>query len=153
MFIISFLLIIAPLTLFIHELGHSIGALLVRSEKIELFIGVGRRLLRLPLGRMSIHIHALFMLGGYTASERNPYYSKAEQIIISLFGPLLNGLLGILGALLLSYSHSRILLIFILFNLWLCIINLIPYRIGTRHSDGYLVLKTITARNSKNESI
>lgn len=152
MIIIWFLLWLAPLTLLIHELGHSIGAYIVGSEKIQLFIGVGKRLLSFPVGKISIHIHSFYMLGGHTVSERDPYYSKTEQVVIALLGPLLNGLVGILLNLLLHTNRSEVLLTFILFNLWLCIINLIPYRIGSKSSDGYLIMKTLLSKKNRNES-
>lgn len=93
------------------------------------------------------------MLGGHTASERDPYYSKVEQIIISLFGPLLNGVVGILSTLIFSASNSSVLLFFNLFNIWLCVINLIPYRIGDKQSDGYVILKIMFGRQNKRKSM
>ena len=153
MIIIWFLLLIAPLTLFIHEFGHSIGAYLVKSDKIQLFIGVGKRIFSFHISKISIHIHTIYMLGGHTASERNPFYTKSEQIIISLFGPLLNGVMGILGTVLFYGSNSSVLLFFNLFNIWLCVINLIPYRIGDRQSDGYVVLKTMFGKQNQHESM
>lgn len=153
MIIIWFLLFIAPLTLFLHEFGHSVGAYLVQSDKIQLFIGIGKRIVFFRIGKISIHIHTFYMLGGQTASERSPYYTKAEQIIISLFGPLLNGIVGILGTFLFSTSNSSVLLFSNLFNIWLCVINLIPYRIGERQSDGYVVLKILFGKGNKDESV
>ncbi|KQL52566.1 hypothetical protein AN964_02775 [Heyndrickxia shackletonii] len=153
MIIIWFLLFIAPLTLFIHEFGHSIGAYLVKSDKIQLFIGVGKRLFFFRISTISFHIHTFYMLGGHTASERDPYYSKVEQIIISLFGPLLNGVVGILSTLIFSASNSSVLLFFNLFNIWLCVINLIPYRIGDKQSDGYVILKIMFGRQNKRKSM
>ena len=152
LFFLCFLVIIAPITLFIHELGHAIGAYFVKSEKIELSIGAGKKLLSLYVGKLSIHIHMLYMLGGYSVSERDPYYSKHEQVIISLLGPLLNGLVGIFSLLLFPTYSSRILLTFTLFNFWLCIINLIPYRIGSRQSDGYAIIRTLWEKQNKDES-
>lgn len=150
--IIWFLLVIAPLTLFIHELGHSLGAYIVKSDKIQLFFGVGKRIKSFSIKRWTVHLHSFYMLGGHTVSERDPYYSKMEQVIISLFGPLLNGWIGILGTFLFS-NHSGVLLIFILFNFWLCIINLIPYRIGSRQSDGYAAVKALFSKERKDQSL
>ncbi|PKR84557.1 hypothetical protein [Heyndrickxia camelliae] len=68
MIIIWFLLIIAPFSLFIHEFGHSLGAYLVKSDKIQLFIGAGKRIFLFHAGKISIHLHTFYMLGGHTAS-------------------------------------------------------------------------------------
>jgi hypothetical protein len=72
MIIIWFLLFAAPLTLLIHELGHLLGAYFVKAQQIHLYVGAGKNVFSFSVGRFSIHIHALYMLGGRTVSERNP---------------------------------------------------------------------------------
>lgn len=146
MIILIFLLIAAPITVFIHELGHALGSYLMKADKIELNIGAGPKLFSIQNRKWTICIYIFYMLGAHTASERYPYFSKTEQIVISAFGPLLNGVIGLIVQQWNPVDHLGICQLFALFNFWLFFINLIPFRIGGKQSDGYTILQKILTK-------
>lgn len=144
--LLLFLLIVAPITVFIHELGHAIGSLMMRADKIELNIGAGRKLFSIENSKWTIGVYIFYMLGAHTASERDPYFSKMEQIVISGFGPLLNGVVWFIVQQWNPVDDFGIWQLFALFNFWLFFINLIPFRIKGKQSDGYTILRALQQR-------
>lgn len=144
--LLLFLLIVAPITVFIHELGHAIGSLMMRADKIELNIGAGRKLFSIENSKWTIGVYIFYMLGAHTASERDPYFSKMEQIVISGFGPLLNGVVWFIVQQWNPADDFGIWQLFALFNFWLFFINLIPFRIKGKQSDGYTILRALQQR-------
>lgn len=140
-FILYIVFIIAPISMFIHEFGHAIGAKFVKADQVKINIGFGKRKTMMKIFSIHIFIFLCYFLGGYVISERNPSYTDLEKIIISLFGPIFNILLAIiLYFTLKSFSNPFISVIYI-FNFWLGFINLIPFKIFGKSSDGHTILK------------
>ncbi|MDC3413098.1 M50 family metallopeptidase [Aquibacillus sp. 3ASR75-11] len=136
-YLIYLILIMAPLGLFAHELGHGLASLLLKASRVNLVLGSGKRLLTFKWNRLVITIHRVFFLGGYSNSERNDEFSRLEQIIICISGPLCN--LIVAGGLSTLEIENNMAGLFILFNIWLGVINLIPFKIGQKPSDGYKI--------------
>lgn len=143
MIILLFLFILAPITILIHELGHAFGAFMMRADKIELNIGAGSKLFSIKVRKWTINVFLLYFLGAHTGSERDPYFSKHEQIVISSSGPILNGLVGFIILQWNQTNFSTAMELFSLFNFWLFFINLIPFKIGEKQSDGYTIFKAL----------
>lgn len=141
--IIVFLFLIAPISNILHEIGHMIGAIIVKSDNMILTIGKGKKVLTVPLKKLVIHVHRVFFIGGHAASKRHNPYKPLEMILITFCGPLLNILIGLSAYLLFRAHMSDYVLLFILFNLWLGLTNLIPFKIKGKYSDGYLIFKTL----------
>ena len=147
MIILLFLFIFAPLTILIHEFGHVLGAMVMRATHIEMMIGTGKKIFTLTGRKWKLSLHLLYFLGAHTSCERQPFFSKIERIIISSSGPLLNGIVGFFLHYYIPLNHLMIWELFVLFNFWLFLINLIPYRIGGKPSDGYTILQLLKRRD------
>ncbi|MFC7060507.1 site-2 protease family protein [Halobacillus seohaensis] len=143
-FIITLLFIVAPIGLTIHEMGHTGIGLFSGSKRSVLTIGLGPPIIRIKLHKLHIIIHALYFFGGYSSNEKNSGFSPLQKILISLGGPLANGLFAsFLIMTTRSFVNEPFIDLLIMFNLYLAVINLVPFRLGRRKSDGYRVLQTM----------
>ncbi|SDJ66476.1 site-2 protease family protein [Sediminibacillus albus] len=140
--------IVAPLGTIIHELGHALGAWLLKADRIEFSLGTGRRMSTIHLKRHQLNIHLLFIAGGQAFSQRHKPYSNVEAIVISLSGPLINLMAAAIIHLSASFLTIRLELLF-WFNLWLAVINLIPFKWNGKHSDGYHVLSLLLSEKRR----
>ncbi|WP_431799048.1 site-2 protease family protein [Halobacillus andaensis] len=139
------LFVIAPIGLVIHELGHILGGALCRAEHSVLTIGAGSSIIRIKFQKLHIIIGSLYFWGGHSANIKNPGFTRFQKVLISLGGPAANAVVCTL----LIYTNSERagwIDLFLLFNLYLAISNLIPFRIGRRKSDGYLIFENLLAR-------
>lgn len=136
---IIFILIIVPISLFTHELGHLLGAKYLKADRVIISIGTGKKLYSLNYKNIKLDISLFVMFHAYTNSERKPEFSNKEFALITAMGPLLSLLLtGIIGLILLTIT-SEIMIYFFYFNLWLSVINMIPFKLRGQKSDGYLI--------------
>jgi hypothetical protein len=140
--LLLFLLIGAPISIFFHEIGHALGAYIFKSDYIYFSIGTGRKLLSWNKGRLTIYIHTLLFIGGHVFYQRKRHYTKFEQIIISLSGPICNGIIAF-TCWQLNLMENDIFNIFFWFNIWLSAVNLIPFRFGAKKSDGYICFEVL----------
>lgn len=138
-----FLFIMAPVSLFLHELGHCLAAYIRGSEKIRLQMGLGKTLFHLSNNRFSLHISAFYMIGSYAVYERKPDYTNIEKIFLSLGGPLLNLFVTLILFLLFTDEQIHLINLTMLFNGWLAIVNVLPFKLGKKRSDGYVCLQSI----------
>ncbi|WP_106497357.1 site-2 protease family protein [Lentibacillus sp. Marseille-P4043] len=137
------LFFIAPISTVLHECGHMLGARLVKADQITLAVGVGKKMYHFSHKQYRVSIHALFFLGGLAYSERNKPYKPMEIVWITICGPFINGIAACLVYLLFGFANGYVQL-FILFNIWLAIVNIIPFKLKEKHSDGYTIVKTVS---------
>lgn len=142
-FLLYLLLIVAPIGTIIHEVGHLIGAKIVKSDQISLSIGLGKRIGSLSFKNVQVNIHLLFFLGGYVSNKREKPYQLLEMICIIGAGPLHNAIYATIFYLISSVFYNQYIHILFLFNLWLAIINFIPFKIKDKQSDGYTILSLL----------
>ncbi|QTM99708.1 hypothetical protein ERJ70_10585 [Sediminibacillus dalangtanensis] len=136
-------LVAAPAGVWIHESGHAIGSWFCRAEYMDLTLGAGKRIKEVRIGRkLTVHFHLLFTAGGHASSSRTHPYSRVEKVIISLGGPACNLAAGWLLMKFVFESNAWIRL-FALYNLWIAMVNFIPFKWRGKKSDGYFVLRTI----------
>lgn len=138
--------IIVPGSLFLHELGHLIGAKLMKSDAIQLIIGSGKELAHFSYKNISITINTLLFFGALTKSKRRTAYTTGEKISIAISGPISSGLFGCVFYILYLYFPNTFIYLLSLFNFWLAISNLCPIKVGKKQSDGYTVYKMILKR-------
>lgn len=141
-------LVVAPVSTFLHEVGHVLGAKWRKADLIRLSIGAGKQIAFFSWKQIRVYFHLLFFLGGIAYNKRNEPYNRIEIIFISLCGPLSNAIAAAISFSLGGYSLLPVRL-FILFNLWLLAINLIPFNVRGKQSDGYMIWKTISAKHAK----
>lgn len=133
-------LVIAPISLLIHELGHLTGALLMKATSIRLTIGAGNILIEKQFQRVHLLIRKFFIVNSFTSTIREIPFRNREKIFITLMGPIFSSVLAFICYLTYHaiFPHYFIFIAF-LFNGWLVIMNLLPYKIGQKQSDGYTI--------------
>lgn len=140
------IILVAPISLFIHELGHILPALMFKSERSSIIIGRGPLLMKLQFGKVRLEMNWLFFQGAHSASERTDEFTNREKAWISFGGPLLNALVAMTCFWVLLPSESRVILIFAFFNGYLAIVNSIPFSFKGKKSDGYQFLQGLLTR-------
>ncbi|GGB33889.1 hypothetical protein F3157_04880 [Virgibacillus dakarensis] len=133
----------APVSTMLHELGHVLGAKWAKADSITLSVGAGKKLITFSFKQIQIDVFTLFFLGGSAYSERNIPYKPMEKICISLAGPVSNGLAAAIVCVLFGSSNVFVQVL-ILFNIWLAVINIIPFKLNGKQSDGYTIVKTVS---------
>lgn len=142
--LLAYIMLITPFGLFWHELGHVFAAYLMRARHITLTVGSGKPIIQGTLGHVTFEIRRILLFNSYTRIEASTYLSNKDKVIITSMGPIFSLLLSLLAYVLnLLIVKHLIWYILCLFNLWLGIINLIPFRIKGKQSDGYTILQTI----------
>lgn len=141
--IISFLFLIAPISNVAHEAGHMIGAFIVKADYIHLSIGKGKRIVSFTIKKLKVTLRTLYFTGGQAESNRLQAYHPIEMVFITIMGPLINLLCAFIFYLLFQVHQADYILLFILFNLWLGLGNLIPFKFKENYSDGYMILKVL----------
>lgn len=137
-----YMIIIAPLSLFWHELGHVMGAKLAGASQVVLTIGVGRPIFERVYNNVTIIIRKLFIFNSFTETKRPDLLSNYDKIVITFMGPVSSLVLSLLAYFLYVLILPHLLLVVLcLFNLWIGVINLIPFKINERQSDGYTILQ------------
>ncbi|MBP1949514.1 site-2 protease family protein [Virgibacillus litoralis] len=140
------LFVVAPIGTVLHEAGHVLGAKSLKADHVRLTIGSGTIVNTFIIRKVQVRIRAIFFLGGSASSERKNMYKPSELIWIALCGPLTNGFIALLLYILYMIYPSSYLLLLLLFNLWIAIINLVPFRFKEKQSDGYAIVKVLTKR-------
>ncbi len=140
------LFIIVPLGLFLHELGHGFFAFIRNVPSIHIGIGVGKEIFSFQMGRIHVHICLFFFIGAFASYSREEAFTYMDKILISLGGPLFS-----LAAYWLCWwgfitLQTNFLFTLMLFNGWLAFINLIPYKVRDKKSDGYTIIEAILSR-------
>ena len=141
--LIYLILIIAPISLIVHELGHAFAAYFLKADKIIVTLGIGKKLKTFKVKNINIIIHLCLMLNAYTCSERHNKFTKKEFSIITIMGPVMSLFMSIFFYYAYAILETEFIFYFFLFNIWLTISNLIPFKIGQRQSDGYVFLKLL----------
>lgn len=142
--LIIYIIIIAPIGLFWHELGHVLGARFVRAPHVTLIIGVGKPIVKRTYDNTTFILRRLFWVNSVTKTKNSHLLSKNDKVIITLMGPMSSLFFSILAyCLYVLIVPNLFVLLLCLFNLWLGIINLIPFKINERQSDGYTILQTL----------
>lgn len=141
--ILYLVVLVAPISMIVHEFGHMFGAKLVKAEKIHVNLGHGKLLSTFTINNILINVHLFSMIGAYTMSYRKIPYRAYEKIVISIMGPLFSAVFAIVCYILCQWFISQLLSLFFLFNVWLAISNIVPFKIGNKQSDGYTVYKIV----------
>lgn len=142
-FLLYLLFIVAPIGTIIHESGHLIGAKIVKADHISLTIGLGKKVGTFTFKNIELNIHAYFFVGGYVRNKRETPYKLLEMLCIIGCGPIHNGVFAAILYFLNSVFLNQYIHILFLFNLWLALVNIIPFKIKDKQSDGYMIFKIL----------
>lgn len=141
-------IIVAPAGVLFHEMGHVLGAKIISADYIRLSIGIGKIVKTISLKKIRVTIQAIFFLGGSTQSERKTPYKSLDIIIMTVLGPISSGVFAFIFYVLYNIFPNHYLQLLFLFNLWLAFVNIIPFKIKRKQSDGYTILKLITQKGT-----
>lgn len=147
-FVLYLLFVVAPIGTLVHESGHALGARLVKADSVVLCIGLGKEATSFSFKNVHFKVHMFFFMGGYVQSERETSYTTGEKCFIAFCGPMLNMLcaIGLFCIQVYVVDHTFINLL-LLFNVWLALINMIPFKFGNKQSDGYTMYRVIKDRS------
>ncbi|MGI8315416.1 site-2 protease family protein [Halobacillus mangrovi] len=144
--LVTFLLLIfavAPLSLFIHELGHVLTALIFRAEQSYINVGYGFPLIKGKIGRVRISIRCLLFHGAHSINEREDPFSDRQKALICLGGPLLNAVVFLFLFITPPLMRTNPVMLFYLFNAYLAIVNILPFKIKGKKSDGFRFIQSL----------
>jgi F0F1-type ATP synthase assembly protein I len=143
-YLIAYLIfIIAPLTTLIHELGHVSGSFIVKADSIRLSMGYGKKQLAVHLKQIKFTFYVFYFLGGYTSSNRVKPYKDSEIVWITILGPVFNVASALFSYHLYKLHPSHFLQLFLWFNIWMAVVNIIPFKINGKQTDGLTILHLI----------
>ncbi|MFC3038972.1 site-2 protease family protein [Virgibacillus xinjiangensis] len=132
------------MSIVIHELGHAVAARILEAEETELSIGIGKKIGSLKAAGIQVNFHICYFLGGLAQSRRREPFTDREKVWVSFAGPLASATISLLAGLYLPVTDSNeYLRLFFLFNLWLAAINIIPFKVRGKETDGYIILTII----------
>ncbi|MGP4060143.1 site-2 protease family protein [Halobacillus sp. H74] len=149
--ILVLIFLVAPLSLFVHELGHVLPGLLFRSQRCVIHLGRGRLIHQVKFKKLHIKVGLLFFQGAYSINERQKQFSPWQKAWISGGGPLLNAVVSLLLFFIFWTRVNDYLSLFFLFNLYLAVVNIVPFSFRGRRSDGYLLLQWLKHRKDRVE--
>lgn len=141
--ILLFFLFIVPAVHLIHEMGHVLFAKLFGIKETEIVLGIGPELFHFSHASIRYRVHSLIFLGGYSTNSKEGVLSPEKVAFISLGGPLCNIASILLALPLLSEYDLLLLHLFILFSSWVGLVNLIPFKLGNRRSDGWQIVTSL----------
>lgn len=131
-FFLVFYILVIPISVLLHEIGHAIGVLLSSNSNAIVFLGPNDRSNResFKLGRIRFHIK-----WAYFGSIRTVEYplSYRQQIIVAAGGPILSFILATLTIILsftqlIDGSMKSFIMGTGIYNLILFILTIIPIR-------------------------
>jgi len=140
------MLIIGPIANFWHEFGHTVAALLLKTDRIEITLGKGKEMVQFEIKTVRIKIKRIYFLGGVTNSQRVKAFNNDEKIVLALAGPFFSLLLAILSFIGCFYVMHNILLMSMIYNSWVAFMNVIPFHLKNKKSDGYIAWQAFITR-------
>lgn len=141
--LIYLLAFVAPISILLHEVGHAMAAWFVKADHIYIFIGTGSKEKTFKAGRLHISIAPFFFVGGLAVSERKKSYSWIEKLFITISGPISSGIVVFVFWMISQFFATPFIQLFVLFNTWIAIVNLIPIQLKSKQTDGYVMLKLL----------
>ncbi|MBN2794734.1 MAG: hypothetical protein JXR88_04965 [Clostridia bacterium] len=143
LYLIDFLILI-PLALFIHQMGHGLGVKLFGGAISEISIGQGQVFLTLK----KLKLKTFIFMGGSFSYLSIPNYKPIKKIIILLCGSGLNILSIVIALIVMKILPKDQWLILLLNHFvdlsWLVgIIALLPLALGSTKLDGLQIKELI----------
>ncbi|MDX5474859.1 MAG: site-2 protease family protein [Bacillaceae bacterium] len=140
---ILFVLVGIPIIHLVHELGHVLVARIFQVKKTRIVLGMGEPLVNLTLFGTKLEINRIYMFGGYSTNDESGNLPYFQQALISFGGPALNILLIFASIPLITRESVYFFTLFISFNIWIALSNLIPFKFGDKRSDGWIIATSL----------
>jgi len=141
------ILLVLPLLILLHELGHAVPALLFTKSGVTMYIGAyeeSTNMWRIQIGSLEVYVKRSLLWRKGLCVYAGSGLSKAQRCIIILGGVLVSVLMaavGFYGALAINLHGSVKLFMFLLFicATFSIVTNLVPSRRGGIPNDGMLL--------------
>lgn len=140
---LMFFYLVVPLVHLIHEAGHVGVAKLYKVKNTVIGIGVGPKVLDFCFKGTRIQVNIIPFLGGYSSNDHAGKLSAKETALISFGGPVFNLLSILLVLPFWTPFHFSFSALFVYFSLWIGIVNLIPFKLGEKRSDGWQIASSL----------
>ncbi|KMJ58889.1 hypothetical protein AB685_07370 [Bacillus sp. LL01] len=140
---LMFFYLVVPLVHLIHEAGHVSLAKLHKVNNTQIEIGIGPKLIQFSFRGTSVRINIIPFLGGHSTNDTQGELPHRKVAWISLGGPLFNLVSVLLVIPFWTPYQFSFSTLFILFSLWIGIVNLIPFKLGEKRSDGWQIVAAI----------
>ncbi|MFS0751531.1 hypothetical protein [Oceanobacillus sp. 1P07AA] len=138
--IVLFLFIIAPIITLIHEIGHVSGSFVYKAVHISIHIGWGSPIIKKRVGNLQVNIYSLYILGGGSYYHFSHDLLPHQRAFIALLGPLFNIIVFFMLLIPFGIDSDYLLVSLAMwFNLWIAIVNMIPFQWKNKSSDGLVV--------------
>lgn len=148
-------IVISPLTVWFHELGHAIPAMLASGKEVTIYIGSygnEKNSFNIRWGRMNMWVQPGIRKRGLCIYPET--LSLKMLIISTLCGPLASLIVGLITCYLIfsMNAHGLVKLIAVVFMISATVdlfVNLFPRKVplafagGTTYNDGYIILHLI----------
>ncbi len=146
------IIIIVPPSMFFHEIGHACFASMRGVPRIDVGIGFGKEFFSFRIRNVHVHLSLFFLFGAYASYSGEDDLTYGDKALISLGGPLFSMAAALLCWWGFFEFRFNLLFTFMFFNAWLALINLIPYKIKHKKSDGYAFIEAILLRTFRKNS-
>jgi Peptidase family M50 len=138
------LVLLLPVALLIHELGHALVAWMLRLEVGAILVGAGPQLFATALLGVPLRIRYWPLYGSVIVGIAGGPLQRLRLWLVTLAGPAANGLAAWatvhFGAGIASPAGSLVATLWVVLNFFLCVGNLMPFRFGAergpQRSDG-----------------
>ena len=128
-----FALLLYPLAVIMHELGHAVTAHLIGLEVGGIGVGFGRVIWQREIRGLPVRLHSWPLSGRVYLGAPNTHLLRTRFWITTLMGPMTNVLLACAAAIwwkpLVSFFGSTVVYLWWTVNLFLAVIALYPRRI------------------------
>lgn len=139
LFEILTLLLALLIVILIHELGHVFAVKMVGGKLVKLTLGRGKEIFSLGV----LQVNMIFFAGGsYNYSTENQL-SKGKQVLIHISGPIANLLSGLIAAVIAALLIDLNILQQIFFGSFVGFMNLLPFGLFNRNSDGMQLYQSL----------
>src|SRR5690625_7340674 len=92
---IILILLITPISLLFHELGHLLGAKYLKADRVVISIGSGKKMFSCNFNEMSIKIYLMSIFQADNDSDRQAKFNNKELALMIARRPLLSAVLTV----------------------------------------------------------
>lgn len=138
-------LVVAPVFVLVHELGHAAVALVRTDGRVYVQVGKSPAMWRLRFGRVGLGVNPYIPRTGGVAGfvNHNGVLDPSSRIAFALAGPTASGVFSASVVFLALRAHVGLLVWVGAFGVFHSLHALVPRRIGESRSDGAWLLEAV----------
>ena len=149
MLLIGFLLLAAPISNLLHEIGHILVARFFQVRGTQISLGIGPKLFGFKVGGTFLEINLVYFIGAFSTNDSSLEISDFKKAMIAVGGPVMNIVIAVVMMRIYEIENMLVSLT-IFYNIWLGIMNLLPYKFIGKASDGWVFLSSLFEQMKNN---